>query len=151
MLVVVVLLDILGRILALLATRLMVASTFIIDSGFSISECLVTLRTVYVSISLYGIGLPSLMELATYRTVLSISIRPRGQAIPVVACGHRLVSIFALFIQTAPIPLIPEAWMGAITPRGVGTLVTHDGAGVDDNVWNQGLGSPACPLIPLSS
>lgn len=154
-LVVVVLLGtILVRILALLAARLMVASPSIIGSGSSIPEGPVTLRMVCVSMALYRIGLSPVVELATYQTVLSISTRPRGQAISVVACsiirsrgvcglcGHRLVSILALFIPTAPIPLIPEA-MGAINPRGVDTLVTHDGAGVDRNIWNRGLGSPA--------
>lgn len=152
LLVAVVLLDItLVRILVLLAASLMIVSPFIIGSGSSIPGGPVTLRTVCVSMSSYSIGLSSLMELETYQTALSISTRLRGQAIPVVACGiirprgvcgHRHVSIFALFIQTAPIPLIPEDWMGAIIPRGVEALVTHDGAGVDDNVWNRGLGSP---------
>lgn len=144
--VVVILLGILGRILVLLAARLMIVSPFIIGSGSSIPRGSVILRTVCVSMSLYSIGLSSLMELETYQTVLPTSTRPRGQAIPVVICGsirprgvcglcgHRHVSMFTLFIQTAPIPLIPDDWMGAITPSGVGTLVTHDGASVDDSV-----------------
>lgn len=163
LLVVVVLLGTkLVRILALLAARLMVASPFTIGSGSSIPEGPVILRMVCVSMVLYRIGLSSVVELATYQTILSISTRPRGQAISVVACGmirsrgfcglcrHRLVSILALFIQTVPILLIPEA-MGAIDRRGVDRLVTHNGAGVYGNVWNRGLGSPACPPIPLSS